>query len=145
MSWILAHFSKPVLSSTAQSLRQLHQLSSSVRSIAPVSACVRFSPPSLSLSKASLLSPSSPLLVPGSGIKHVAHPKKRCRHCYFQVKDEQLFVMCTANAKHYNAVRQKNKKWGNYVMTHATAGSTDKGRGRGSRHMNTQQSFRLDY
>ena len=139
MSWILAHFSKPVLSSTAQSLRQLHQLSS------PVSACVRFSLPSLSLSRPSLLSPTTPLLLTGSGIKHVAHPKKRCRHCYFQVKDEQLFVMCTANAKHYNAVRQKNKKWGNYVMTHATAGSTDKGRGRGSRHMNTQQSFRLDY
>ena len=61
------------------------------------------------------------------------------------MKDEQLYVMCTANPKHYNAVKQKNKKWGNFVFTHATQGSTDGGYGRGSRHMKTQQSFRLDY
>ena len=146
MSLILSHFSKPVLGSlTAQTLRQVQLGSSVIRSLGSVSGCVRFSLPPVSQPRAPLLSPASPLMAVRAGIKHVAHPNKRCRHCYFQIKDEQLFVMCTANPKHYNAVRQKNKKWGNYVFTHATTGSSDQGRGRGSRHMKTQQSFRLDY
>jgi len=80
-----------------------------------------------------------------AGIKHVANPEKRCRHCYFQVIDEQRYVMCTKNPRHYTAQKIKNKKWGNYVFTHATQGATDGGYGKGSRHMKTQQSFRLDF
>ena len=80
-----------------------------------------------------------------AGIKHVANPNKRCRHCYFQIIDEQRYVMCTKNPRHYTAEKIKNKKWGNYVFTHATTGSSRQGDGNGSRHMKTQQSFRLDY
>ena len=141
MSYMLGHLSRPVLSVlTAQTQRQL-QLSKSVRPFASLSSCVSSSP----VFRPSLLVTAPVLSLPSAGIKHVAHVNKRCRHCYFQVKDEQLYVMCTANPKHYNAVKQKNKKWGNYVFTHATTGSTDGGYGRGSRHMKTQQSFRLDY
>ena len=151
MSLMLGQHFKPVLAAlTAQAPRlQLRQLSSSgwVSSITftpPAPAPSHFSPGSLSSSPL-LAPPSSPVLLQTAGIKHKAFVNKRCRHCYFQVKDEQLYVMCTANPKHYNAVRQKNKKWGNYVFTHATQGSTDGGYGRGSRHMRTQQSARLDY
>ena len=149
MSVMLGHF-KPVLAAlTAQAPRlQLRQLSGcwSYRSLTPPSPS-HLSPVPLSLSSSPLLAParSAVLVQQSAGIKHKAHVNKRCRHCYFQVKDEQLYVMCTANPKHYNAVRQKNKKWGNYVFTHATQGSTDGGYGRGSRHMRTQQSARLDY
>ena len=149
MSVMLGHL-KPVLTAlTAQAprlqLRQLSTRSCWVRSPTPQSPSA-FSPATLSFSPCPLLAPPRPaVLLQSAGIKHKAHVNKRCRHCYFQVKDEQLYVMCTANPKHYNAVRQKNKKWGNYVFTHATQGSTDGGYGRGSRHMRTQQSARLDY
>ena len=143
MSVMLGHL-RPVLGTLtahAQRRLQLRQLSwSSIARVSPSSSC----PSSVSFTP--LLSPpSSPVFLQTAGIKHKAHVNKRCRHCYFQVKDEQLYVMCTANPKHYNAVRQKNKKWGNYVMTHATQGATDGGYGRGSRHMRTQQSASLDY
>ena len=148
MSCLIRHWSKPVLSCTNQ--LKLHQnqkllfnFQSSSRafsSISPIS--VKVSIP-FKIEDTSGL--TSVQIQPSAGIKHVAHPRKRCRHCYFQVKDEQLYVMCTANPRHYTAEKQKNKKWGNYVFTHATQGSTDGGSGRGSRHMNTQNSFRLDF
>jgi len=93
----------------------------------------------------SLLQPTVTQFVPSAGIKHVGVPHLRCRHCYFVIKDEQKFVMCTAKARHYQAQKMPGKKWGNYILTHATQGSTTKGDGKGSRHMTTQQSFRLDF
>ena len=62
--------------------------------------------------------------------------QKRCRHCYFAVKDEQKYVMCTANprckdrffplglldvnCRHYAAQKMVGLKWGNMILTHAT-------------------------
>jgi len=93
----------------------------------------------------SFLKPSSVVTTQTAGIKHVGELTKRCRHCYFAVKDEQRFVMCTAKPRHYQAQKQPFKKWGLFIMTHATQGGQRKGNGKGSRHMWTQQSFRLDY
>jgi ribosomal protein L36 len=33
-------------------------------------------------------------------LKHVGKPTLRCRHCYFVIKDEQKYVMCTAKPRH---------------------------------------------
>ena len=96
-------------------------------------------------SSQSFLKPTSTQIVQSAGIKHVGVPTLRCRHCYFAIKDEQKFVMCTAKPRHYQAAKQPGKKWGNYVFSHATQGASGKGNGKGSRHMWTQQSFRLDY
>ena len=145
MSGLLRHLTKPVLScsfikSNQLKLQQSPQIFVNLQST--TRAFSAWAPIKVSLGQDSL-TPVHHL--PSAGIKHVAHPRKRCRHCYFQVKDEQRYVMCTANPRHYTAERQKNKKWGNYVFTHATTGVNDKGHGRGSRHMKTQNSFRLDY
>ena len=153
MSNILRHWSKPVLSCVNTQLLQLHN----VRNFGIFHA-TKFTivPQAFENSRASTTTLSSSLLRPdlsslpafniqSAGIKHVALPKKRCRHCYFQVKDEQRFVMCTANPRHYMAQKMPNKKWGDVVFTHATTGSSSRGRGNGSRHMKTQSSFRLDY
>merc|ERR1719260_387327 len=89
--------------------------------------------------------PASPLLIQSQGIKHMGKLQKRCRHCYFAVKDEQKYVMCTANPRHYAAQKMVGLKWGNMILTHATQGGNRRNRGRGTRHVKTQASFRLDY
>ena len=84
---------------------------------------------------------ATPILVHSCGIKHMGKLQKRCRHCYFAVKDEQKYVMCTANprwfrtetmtnnvrrpdlnekCRHYAAQKLVGLKWGNMIMTHAT-------------------------
>jgi len=62
------------------------------------------------LTSQSFLKPSTSLLTQTAGIKHVGKLSLRCRHCYFMVKDEQQFVMCTAKARHYQAQKQPAKK-----------------------------------
>eukprot|EP00091_Calanus_sinicus_P014213 TRINITY_DN3163_c2_g1_i2.p1 TRINITY_DN3163_c2_g1~~TRINITY_DN3163_c2_g1_i2.p1 ORF type:complete len:126 (-),score=28.66 TRINITY_DN3163_c2_g1_i2:77-433(-) len=91
------------------------------------------------------LAPNSVLTTQTAGIKHVGELSLRCRHCYLAVKDEQKFVMCTAKPRHYQAQKQPGKKYGMWVFSHATQGSSKRNNGKGSRHMWTQQSFRLDY
>ena len=156
MSNILRHGTKPVLSCVNVQL----QLQKDVRNFSFFINSTKNISPQTSFNKNNVLTNSSPpsslfsdkfaslsqvQVTQTAGIKHVANPEKRCRHCYFQVIDEQRYVMCTKNPRHYTAQKIKNKKWGNYVFTHATQGSTDGGYGKGSRHMKTQQSFRLDY
>jgi len=92
-----------------------------------------------------LLQTASPLLVQSCGIKHMGKLQKRCRHCYFAIKDEQKYVMCTANPRHYAAQKLVGLKWGNMIMTHATQGGNRRNRGRGTRHMKTQASFKLEF
>ena len=145
MSNFLRHCSKPVLSCLNNQLKPVKFFSVLQ---CPTSVNLPSSTSSVQAKSSSNLFGSS--LTPVSnvqvcGIKHVARPEKRCRHCYFQVKDEQLFVMCTKHPRHYSAARQKNKKWGNYILTHSTQGATDGGYGKGSRDMRTQNSFRLEY
>jgi len=108
-----------------------------------VSAAIRQA--ATTLTTQSFLKPSTSLLTQTAGIKHVGKLSLRCRHCYFMVKDEQQFVMCTAKARHYQAQKQPAKKVGLYIMTHATQGRRNRGNGKGSRHMWTQQGFRMDY
>jgi ribosomal protein L36 len=92
-----------------------------------------------------LAPPPAPGLLPSAGIMHRAELRKRCKHCYFVVKDEQRFVLCTAKPRHYTAQKLTATKYGNMIMTHATQGGNRHGTGRGTRHIKTQQSFRLEY
>ena len=152
MSNILRHWSKPVLSCVNTQLQQVHN----VRNFG-IFHSLKFTiiPKTLETSRVPSISQTSSLLrpdlipslviQPSAGIKHVAKPQKRCRHCYFQIKDEQRFVMCTANPRHYTAQKMPGKKQKTWVFTGATTGSSSRGRGHGSRHMKTQLSFRLDY
>ena len=147
MSNILRHWSKPVLCSFQNQL-QLNNVRTFVQFQASRLLTPKLSSGPIGVSKVILNTESNvqpALHVPAAGIKHIANPHKRCRHCYVVIKDEQKFIMCTVHPRHYTAEKQPNKKWGNYVFTHATQGSTDGGFGHGSRHMKTQQSFRLDY
>lgn len=92
-----------------------------------------------------LLAPPSVEIQPIAGIKHMGVPKLRCRHCYFVIKNEQRFVMCTAKPRHYAAQKMVGLKFGNMILTHATQGSSKWNTGKGSRHMKTQNSFRMEF
>ena len=58
-----------------------------------------------------LAAPLTPVLTQTAGIKHMTTLKKRCRHCYFVIKDEQKYVMCTAKPRHYAAQKMQGKKY----------------------------------
>jgi len=99
------------------------------------------------ISPSSFLSPTSrsPLLVQATaGMKTVGVVEKRCRHCYTIIQDEVKYNMCTAKPRHRQAQKQVATKFGNMILTHATQGSK-RSNGRGTRHIKTQQSFRLDF
>jgi large subunit ribosomal protein L36 len=99
-----------------------------------------FSKPSVPL----LLRPSLAMTpVAAAGMKWVANPKKRCKDCYFEVKDEVLYVLCPTHARHRQGEKKLKPKHG-WIMTHATQGAAG-GHGQGRRQMWTQQSFRLDF
>ena len=63
-----------------------------------------------SLATQNFLKPSTTLLTQTAGIKHVGKLSLRCRHCYYMVKDEQQYVMCTAKPRHYQAKKMPGKK-----------------------------------
>ena len=94
-----------------------------------------------------MMIPSLPLLTPhliSRGMKWVAHPKKRCKDCYFVVKDEVKYVMCLKHARHKQGTKRGPLKL-TWIMTHATNGSAGSGHGNGRMQMWTQQGFRMDF
>jgi len=92
-----------------------------------------------------LLKISLPGVQQSAGLKHVGVPRLRCKHCYFVVKDELKYVMCTVHRRHLQAEKLIAAKYGNMIMTHATQGSTKSGGSRGSRGIKTQDTFRMDF
>merc|ERR1719339_572395 len=89
------------------------------------------------------LAPTSHLFNYSAGLKHVGVPKLRCKHCYYVIKDEVKYVMCTAKPRHMQAEKMVAAKQGNMILTHATQGSAKKVRG--SRAIKSQNSFRMDF
>jgi len=102
-------------------------------------------PKNVSCFGSSLLDNSqSPLVQQVAGLKNRGELRKRCKHCYFIIKDERKYVMCTVHPRHKAVGKLVADMQGNMILTHATQGR--KGReGKGSRQMKTQQSFRMDF
>jgi len=99
----------------------------------------------LSKNESSLLNNSqSPLVQQVAGMKNRGELRKRCKHCYFIIKDERKYVMCTVHPRHKAAGKVVADMQGNMILTHATQGSKGK-EGKGNRQMKTQQSFRMDF
>ena len=103
-----------------------------------------------SQAQSSILIPSRSTFVMSqfAGLKHVAHPHRRCSHCYMVIEDERTWVFCDKFPRHKQVTKlqprvAKNKM----IMTHATQGSK-KSRNkspRGGMHMLTQAGFRMDF
>ena len=97
----------------------------------------------------SILSQIKPIQVQcQAGLKHVVNPKRRCSHCYMVFDDETTYVFCDKYPRHKQVTRKsKREKRNQMIMSHATNGSKKKNHAtpRGSMHMQTQYSLRMDF
>ena len=81
-----------------------------------------------------------------AGLKHVAHPHRRCRHCYLVVEDERTWVFCDKYPRHKQVTRKPKYQLKNeMIMTSATQGGTKGNYGGGRMHMWTQKGHEMDF
>ena len=81
-----------------------------------------------------------------AGMKTVANPKRRCKHCYIVIEEERKYVFCDKFPRHKQmAVRPGSTMKVARIMTHATQGGKRKNGGQGRMGMWTQQGLREDY
>lgn len=57
-----------------------------------------------------ILQPASIFINIQRGMKQVGRVKRRCRDCYFMVRDERLFVLCKTHPRHKQMSIIKKKK-----------------------------------
>lgn len=134
LSNLTSYYSPSIISSRLISL-------TTIPAISPLIKRVTIPP----ISSSSFLSPTPSIQVQSTaGLKAVGQVEKRCRHCYTVIQDEVKYNLCTAKPRHRQVQKQVATKFGNMILTHGTQG-TKRSNGRGTRHMKTQQSFRLDF
>jgi large subunit ribosomal protein L36 len=61
----------------------------------------------------------SPLLTQTCGFKVKGRLRRRCKDCYFVMKDERLLVLCKTHPRHKQMAMQKKPK-NTWILTHAT-------------------------
>lgn len=74
---------------------------------------------SLNLCNTALLQPSMTTIVAQRGMKQVGNCKRRCKDCYFVVRQERLFVMCKTHPRH-KQMSMKKRQRNTWILTDAT-------------------------
>ena len=82
---------------------------------------VRTMQPSLVQETQQLLVPQVPILVPSCGMKVVGKLKKRCKDCYFVVRNERTYVICKTKPRH-KQMSMKKKEEKSWILTYASQG-----------------------
>lgn len=67
----------------------------------------------------SLLQPSMMTIAAQRGMKQVGNCKRRCKDCYYVVRQERLFVMCKTHPRHKQMSMKKRQK-NTWILTDAT-------------------------
>lgn len=67
----------------------------------------------------SLLQPPSLTINPERGMKQMGVLKRRCKDCYFVMREERLFVMCKTHPRHKQMAMKKKPK-NTWILTDAT-------------------------
>ena len=59
------------------------------------------------------LAPVTPLIVPNCGFKQAGKLKKRCKGCYFVVRQERAYIQCRFKPRHKQMAMKKSeeKSW----------------------------------
>lgn len=70
-------------------------------------------------SKARLLQPILPIINPVCSFKVRGRLRRRCKSCYFVVRDERLYVICPKFPRH-KQMAMKAKPLNTWILTHAT-------------------------
>lgn len=66
-----------------------------------------------------LLQPCLPVINPICGFKVKGKVRRRCKSCYFVVRDERLYVICPKFPRH-KQMAMKAKPLNTYILTHAS-------------------------
>ncbi|PZC84202.1 hypothetical protein B5X24_HaOG205397 [Helicoverpa armigera] len=66
-----------------------------------------------------LLQPSLPMINPVCGFKVKGRLRRRCKSCYFVVRDERLYVICPKSPRH-KQMAMKPKPLNTWILTHAS-------------------------
>jgi large subunit ribosomal protein L36 len=103
---ILKRFASPLLIN----LPRIWQPPSSV-GVRNSSLLASISGPSTGIAK--FLAPVTPLIVPNCGFKQVGKLKKRCKGCYFVVRQERAYIQCRLKPRHRQMAMKKDedKSW----------------------------------
>lgn len=68
-----------------------------------------------------LLAPKVINIVPVCGFKVKGRLRRRCKDCYFVVREQRLYVICKTHPKHKQMSMVKKEK-NTWILTHATMG-----------------------
>lgn len=74
---------------------------------------------SFNLCKTTLLQPPMMTITAQRGMKQVGNCKRRCKDCYYVVRQERLFVMCKTHPRHKQMSMKKRQK-NTWILTDAT-------------------------
>ncbi|XP_067626695.1 uncharacterized protein mRpL36 [Eurosta solidaginis] len=66
-----------------------------------------------------LLQPWTSLLTQVSGFKVKGRLKRRCKDCYFVMRQQRLYVICPTHRRHKQMAMKKREK-NTWILTHAT-------------------------
>ncbi|XP_039957507.1 39S ribosomal protein L36, mitochondrial [Bactrocera tryoni] len=66
-----------------------------------------------------LLTPFNSLLTQVAGFKVKGRLRRRCKDCYFVVRQERLYVICPTHPRHKQMAMKKREK-NTWILTHAT-------------------------
>lgn len=67
----------------------------------------------------SFLSPITPFIMLYCGLKVKGRVNRRCKDCYFVVREERLYVMCKTHPRHKQVIITKREK-NTWILTHAS-------------------------
>lgn len=68
-----------------------------------------------------LLSPVSPMLTFVSGLKVKGRLRRRCKDCYFVMRQNRMYIMCKTHPRHKQVAMKSPEKM-SWILTHATQG-----------------------
>lgn len=73
------------------------------------------------ISVSNLLTPLMPSIVPSCGFKVKGRLKRRCKDCYFVMRNQRLYVICETHPRHkqMSMIPKEKNTW---ILTHATQG-----------------------
>ncbi|KAK3881815.1 hypothetical protein Pcinc_013768 [Petrolisthes cinctipes] len=66
-----------------------------------------------------LLEITSPLLTQSCGMKQKGRLTRRCKDCYFVMREGRLYVMCKSKPRH-KQMAMKKAEHNTWILTHAT-------------------------
>lgn len=73
------------------------------------------------LVESNILTPFTPSVVPNCGFKVKGRLKRRCKDCYFVVRQQRLYVICKTHPRHKQMSMVPSEK-NTWILTHATQG-----------------------